>query len=335
MTPRREWAYVSLGSNIGDRAKHLAFGRLRLAGLPKTDLVAATPVEETAPIGAVPQDSYLNQMMLLATELTARELLDWCHTIEEEAGRVRRERWGPRTLDLDIVRFGDGALSEPDLQIPHPEIARRPFWQRELEQLAPHTQRRRRSGEVGIPDVPNFDVELPTWAKVKRKRRLHIARVAGLLDYWAERMAVEVQERRRWVQAAAYHDALKDAPMSQLRDLTPGGWDVDALRHGPAAAALAAAGGETDQSVLDAVHYHSVGYAGWDQVGRMLYLADFLEPTRKREPKDHAALRVRVPADVETVLCEVARRRLAYQVEHGRVLLPETTAFWDSLACDG
>jgi 2-amino-4-hydroxy-6-hydroxymethyldihydropteridine diphosphokinase len=333
VTPRRNWAYVALGSNIGDRAQHLAHGRRRLVDLPRTELVAITPVEETAPVGELPQGSYLNQMLLLATELTPRELLERCHTIEAETGRIRRERWGPRTLDLDIVRFGDDVVSEPDLQIPHPELEHRPFWQREIAQLAPYSQRRRRSGEIGMPDVPDVDVKLPAWAKVKRKRRLHIARVAGLLAHWADRMAVEPRERDRWLRAAAYHDALKDAPLSELRTLAPGGWDVDVLRHGPAAAAAAASAGETDQGVLDAVRYHSVGYAGWDQVGRMLYVSDFLEPTRKREPKDHAALRARVPADADTVLCEVARRRLEYQVQHGRSLLPETTAFWESLAC--
>ncbi|MDH3456249.1 MAG: 2-amino-4-hydroxy-6-hydroxymethyldihydropteridine diphosphokinase [Gemmatimonadota bacterium] len=335
MTPRRNWAFVSLGSNLGDRAKHLAHGRRRLVTLPQSELVAMTPVEETAVIGEISQGSYLNQMLLLATELSPRELLEHCHTIEAETGRIRGERWGPRTLDLDIVRFGDDIVSESDLQIPHPELAHRPFWQRELALLAPHTQRRRRSGEVGVPEVAHVDVDVPGWAKVKRKRRLHIARVAALLAHWADRMAVEGPERDRWQRAAAYHDALKDAPLSELRALSPGGWDVDVLRHGPAAAAVAATSGETDQSVLDAVRYHSVGYAGWDQVGRMLYLADFLEPARKREPEDHAALRVRVPADADTVLCEVARRRLEYQVRHGRSLLPETSAFWESLACDG
>src|SRR6266516_71141 len=95
---------------MGDRAAHLAHARARLAGLPATRLVRVSRVEETAPLGAVPQGPYLNQMVLLETALEPRELLEQLHAIEAERGRVRRERWGPRTLDLDIVRYGDRAV---------------------------------------------------------------------------------------------------------------------------------------------------------------------------------------------------------------------------------
>lgn len=134
----RDWAFVALGSNLGDRAAHLAEARTALAALPSTELVAASSIEETAPLGPVPQPSYLNQMVLLRTELDARALLDACLAIERARGRVRRERWGPRTLDLDIVRFDDLDVDEPDLRIPHPELPRRDFWQRELAELLPH-----------------------------------------------------------------------------------------------------------------------------------------------------------------------------------------------------
>jgi 2-amino-4-hydroxy-6-hydroxymethyldihydropteridine diphosphokinase len=133
-TPR-ERAYVALGSNIGDRAAHLAYAVDQLAGLPETRVIAASRVEETAPIGPTPQDAYLNQMVLVETGLTPAGLLAACRAIEAERGRVRRVRWGPRTLDLDIVRFGQRTVHEPNLEIPHPELPNRDFWLREIAEL--------------------------------------------------------------------------------------------------------------------------------------------------------------------------------------------------------
>ena len=133
-----ERAYVALGSNLGDRAAHLRAARSALAKLPGTTLVAASDVEETAPLDGMPQPPYLNQMVLLETRLSPRELLEACHAIEHAAGRQRTERWGARTLDLDIVRFGRRRVAEPDLIIPHPELPNRDFWQRELAELQSH-----------------------------------------------------------------------------------------------------------------------------------------------------------------------------------------------------
>jgi 2-amino-4-hydroxy-6-hydroxymethyldihydropteridine diphosphokinase len=135
-----EWVFVALGSNLGDRDAHLALGRERLAALPGTKLVAASAIEETAPLGPVPQGAYLNQMVLLLTELSPRALLGHCTAIEREAGRERSVRWGPRTLDLDIVRYDERVIEDPDLVVPHPELVRRAFWQRELAELMPHAQ---------------------------------------------------------------------------------------------------------------------------------------------------------------------------------------------------
>ena len=133
--PAGERVYVALGSNLGDRAAHLAHARARLETLPRTRLLKASGVEETTPIGPVPQGPYLNQMVLLETELEPRELLARLHAIEAERGRVRAVRWGPRTLDLDIVRFGNRTVREPDLTIPHPELPHRAFWLREIAEL--------------------------------------------------------------------------------------------------------------------------------------------------------------------------------------------------------
>jgi len=133
--PAGERVYVALGSNLGVRAAHLAHARARLEALPRTRLLKASSVEETAPIGPVPQGPYLNQMVLLETELEPRELLVRLHAIEAERGRVRAVRWGPRTLDLDIVRFGARTVRDPDLGIPHPELPNRDFWLREIAEL--------------------------------------------------------------------------------------------------------------------------------------------------------------------------------------------------------
>ena len=136
MSPRpRERAYVALGSNLGDRAGHLRAAREALARLPRTTLVAETAIEETAPLGGLSQPSYLNQMIVLDTELTPRALLEALHDIERREGRVRESHWGSRTLDLDIVRYGDQQIDEPDLIIPHPELPNRDFWLRELAEL--------------------------------------------------------------------------------------------------------------------------------------------------------------------------------------------------------
>jgi 2-amino-4-hydroxy-6-hydroxymethyldihydropteridine diphosphokinase len=128
-------AYVALGSNLGDRDDHLARARGALATLPKTRIIAKSAIEETAPLGSVPQGAYLNQMVALETELSPRELLAELLRIEREGGRTRDIRWGPRTIDLDIVRYERQTAHEPDLIVPHPAADERDFWRRELAEL--------------------------------------------------------------------------------------------------------------------------------------------------------------------------------------------------------
>ena len=131
----RDIAYVALGSNLGDRDGYLASARRALASIPRSRLIAESKVEETEPLGPVKQGSYLNQMVALETELSPRELLAELQRIEREAGRVRVERWGPRTLDLDIVHFDGQTVAEADLVVPHPAVAERDFWRREMAEL--------------------------------------------------------------------------------------------------------------------------------------------------------------------------------------------------------
>lgn len=92
-------------------------------------------MEETAPLGPVAQGPYLNQMLLVETTLEPLALLDALLALEQAEGRVRRERWGPRTLDCDVVLYGERTIREARLVVPHPELPNREFWQRELEEL--------------------------------------------------------------------------------------------------------------------------------------------------------------------------------------------------------
>ena len=131
----RDIAYIALGSNLGEREQFLADARRAIESLPETRLLAATPVEETAPIGPAEQRPFLNQMVAVETTLDPRQLLAELQTIEAKAGRKRGERWGPRTLDLDIVLLEVASVNDAELIVPHPELPNRDFWQRELALL--------------------------------------------------------------------------------------------------------------------------------------------------------------------------------------------------------
>jgi 2-amino-4-hydroxy-6-hydroxymethyldihydropteridine diphosphokinase len=128
-------AYIALGSNLGDRAAYLSRARAALAALPASRIVGESSIEETSPIGPVEQGAYLNQMIALETSLSPSDLLVELQAIERREGRERTIRWGPRTLDLDIVRFERQTVDDPSLRVPHPELHNRDFWQRELAEL--------------------------------------------------------------------------------------------------------------------------------------------------------------------------------------------------------
>ncbi|HVU63719.1 MAG TPA: 2-amino-4-hydroxy-6-hydroxymethyldihydropteridine diphosphokinase [Phycisphaerales bacterium] len=135
-------AAIALGSNLGDRAAHIAAAFDALAHLPRTDLIARAPSIETAPLGAPGIDAggpYLNSAALLHTALPARDLLNHLHAIELSRGRNRdaEPRWGPRTLDLDLLVYGDQIIDEPGLTIPHPRLHERDFVLEPLYVIAP------------------------------------------------------------------------------------------------------------------------------------------------------------------------------------------------------
>ena len=314
-----ERVFVALGSNLGDRRQYLSNGRASLSRLDSTRLLAASSIEETAPIGPQDQGAYLNQMVVLETDLSPLELLRSCQEIERENGRVRGERWGARTLDLDIVRFGDRVESSDDLELPHPEIANRAFWKREIGELEQ------------MVNIDEQSIVFPRWAHIRESRRSHVEGVAALVSAWANEMGVSVDERRRWHKAVVLHDALKDAPEILLEELVPEWWNIPSLRHGPAAALLAERDGETDTGVLDAVRYHSVGYAGWELVGKVLFLADYLEKGRDFHTERHSDFISRVPKEMDATLRAVTAERLAGVLAYNFPLLPETVEFWNSL----
>ncbi len=133
MTPRR--AFLGLGSNQGDRLGHLDRAVTLLEG--GGDLASVSPVYETEPVGGPEQGPYLNAVVELMTEDPPRALLERCRALEADAGRVRTVRFGPRTLDADVLLVGDEVVNEPDLTLPHPRLFERRFVLAPLHDLAP------------------------------------------------------------------------------------------------------------------------------------------------------------------------------------------------------
>jgi 2-amino-4-hydroxy-6-hydroxymethyldihydropteridine diphosphokinase len=128
-------AFLGLGSNLGDR---LRFLRDAVATLRDVGLVGVSPVYETGPVGGPPgQGAFLNLVVELRTDHAPHELLGVCRRLEAAAGRVRDERWGPRTLDVDVLWVDGATVDDPDLVVPHPRMWERRFVVAPLHDLAP------------------------------------------------------------------------------------------------------------------------------------------------------------------------------------------------------
>ena len=125
-------AFLGLGSNLGEREIFL-----RTAVDVMTEVVAVSGLYETDPVGGPEQGAYLNIVVQLETERSARELLEVCRFLETQAERVRKVRWGPRTLDVDVLWIDGVAVAEPDLVVPHPRMRDRAFVMVPLGELAP------------------------------------------------------------------------------------------------------------------------------------------------------------------------------------------------------
>ena len=120
-------AVLSAGTNLGDRLGTLQGCVQAIARLPDTDVLAISPVYETAPVGGPAQPDYLNAVLIIRTGLAPRDLLEAAHRIEAGFGRVRAERFGPRTLDIDVIDYDGRVSDDPVLTLPHPRAHQRAF----------------------------------------------------------------------------------------------------------------------------------------------------------------------------------------------------------------
>jgi len=130
-------AYVGLGANLGNREQTLEHAVALLEAGENVDVIAVSELRETDPVGVVDQPRFLNGVAAVETTLSARELLDTLLAIERSLGRVRVERWGPRTLDLDLLLYGDEIVDETGLRVPHPRLHERRFALEPLVELDP------------------------------------------------------------------------------------------------------------------------------------------------------------------------------------------------------
>ncbi len=131
-------AYVGLGSNMGDRERMLWGAIHMLAFNPEVDVAAVSSIRETDPVGVVDQPRFLNAAVAVDTELGPRALLELLLSVERELGRTRDgPRFGPRTIDLDLLLYGDEVVDEPDLTVPHPRVHERRFALEPLAELDP------------------------------------------------------------------------------------------------------------------------------------------------------------------------------------------------------
>jgi 2-amino-4-hydroxy-6-hydroxymethyldihydropteridine diphosphokinase len=130
-------AYLGLGSNLGDRLANLQGAVDRLAGEEGVRVDASSRVWETAPVGGPEQPDYLNAVVRVQTDRAPRELLAACQSVESALGRERSDRWGPRTIDVDVLLYDGRVVDEPDLVVPHPRIVERAFVVLPLLELDP------------------------------------------------------------------------------------------------------------------------------------------------------------------------------------------------------
>ena len=133
-------AYLGVGGNLGDRLQNLTEAVRRLHATPGIRVASVSSVYESTAVGMTAQPDFLNLVAHVTTDCSPAELLAHCLRIEGELGRVRRERWGPRTVDIDVLLYNDVVLSDPALTIPHPRMLERSFVLVPLAEIAPQVR---------------------------------------------------------------------------------------------------------------------------------------------------------------------------------------------------
>lgn len=135
--PSNKVAYLGLGGNVGDPVVSMATALRALEAPPQVRVLSVSSLYRTPPWGVTDQPDFLNAVAAVETSLSARDLLDLCLDSERALKRVRKERWGPRTIDIDLLIYGDERIEEGDLQVPHPRMKDRAFVLAPLLEIAP------------------------------------------------------------------------------------------------------------------------------------------------------------------------------------------------------
>ncbi|UXV42626.1 2-amino-4-hydroxy-6-hydroxymethyldihydropteridine diphosphokinase [Staphylococcus simulans] len=151
--------FLGLGSNVGDRENQLKEAICLLDEQSGIKVVKVSSFYETEPVGYVDQPDFLNLCVEIQTELSPKAVLERGLVIEQQLHRVRKERWGPRTLDIDILLYGDQIIEEQDLTIPHPRMTERAFVLIPLQEIAPNKVEPRTQNKIKDITVPNETVK--------------------------------------------------------------------------------------------------------------------------------------------------------------------------------
>ena len=152
-------AAIGLGSNVGDKRANIARAVSLLTSDGDIRLVARSRDYRSAPWGVLEQDWFVNAVITVSTALSARQLLQRCQRVENEMGRVRLRKWGPRLIDVDVLAYRDQVIDEPDLKVPHPLIAERGFVVVPLKEVAPSLSIRGQSLDQMLERLDTADLE--------------------------------------------------------------------------------------------------------------------------------------------------------------------------------
>ncbi len=163
-------AFLGFGGNLGDVLNNFVYARQELTKHPQVELIASSPLYQTAPVGGPPgQPDYLNGVIEIQTGLSAPDLLQLCQQIEDHFGRIRDQRWGARTLDIDLLLVDNQVIETPSLTLPHPRMHQRRFVLQPLNELAPELKHPIYDTTINtllnaLPDTEGINQLNPTWS---------------------------------------------------------------------------------------------------------------------------------------------------------------------------